>query len=183
MPWLEEIRCDRCGFRSNTSFWGYFRYRLPDGTLMWVKRCAGWCNSCENTAPIEDLPNVSEVNTKLGTCQVDLKRLEDFFIRKHFGSGRRKRRELATERQDLRNTLRFLELRKGNSRCLRCGSTDIFPVDIGYPENGQEVGTSFRHPSCGGALFRIKPTVHFIIVPTERIYDVEGNLLSEERCE
>ena len=183
MPWLHEIRCDRCGFVSTTSFWGLYKYRLPDETMVSVERCVGWCNSCEKTAPIEELSNITEVTKQLRTCQTALNQLEDSFFRKHFGSGRRKRRELTTRGQDLRNTLRFLELRKGKPRCLTCGSTDIFPMDIPYPENGQKAGSSFRHPSCGGTFFKIEPNVHFIIVPTERIYDIEGNLISEERCE
>ena len=56
------IYCDRCeSVWASLVTWGFFRYRLPDGVEVPVKREIGWCHGCNRVAAIEDLRTDAQI--------------------------------------------------------------------------------------------------------------------------
>jgi len=115
-----------------------------------------------------------------------MKKLHEFrkpLVNRFLRSTGTKIRILRRECHELQTLSRVLALRKASKpRCLKCGSTDVFPIDLPYPKEEAEIRVGFQHPMCGGYLYANNPATHCVVSLSEMIYDVEGNLLTEIRA-
>gem|GEM_PF-5668929 len=184
MPWLHCIRCEKCGFESNNSYqWGIHKYRLSDGTEATIRCTSGWCHSCGDFRLIEHLPTTTELSDELQTCQSELIQIQNHPIRKFFRQQRVKRKILKNQCDDLRALARVISLRKRPMpRCLECGSTEAMPIEFPMTSGETEKSAHVQHPNCGG-FFRIHlPFAHLYLSVgiSERVYDVEGDLIIEK---
>jgi hypothetical protein len=112
----------------------YLNYRLPDGSLLFVRQTDCWCAKCHGFEVAEDIPNCIELET-------DLRRLangdEDERLWIRYGTPTK---ELF---DDLRRRIEWRRTRRSPPKCLHCGSTNIVVVPEGdefaYPKNGERV--------------------------------------------
>ena len=190
------IYCDRCeSVWASLVTWGSFRYRLPDGVEVPVKREIGWCHGCNCVAAIEDLRTDAEIASdrneteRMATQQrlaaAKPRGFRERLLRRLLGGGRADRNVRAYAVPEPREHPRRAEIlarRMSPPRCLACGSTDNFvlswlPDDVVPPHGALGVDLGTEHPRCGGALraknsgFRVSPVFR------PRLYDPEGRIL------
>ena len=198
MPFY-AFECTRCDFQAHSRVvWGQFSY-LIDDTHFLLKRDLGWCDNCLTLVPIEVFPDSdsiealeSEKNSitlKLENGKTSLRekqsRLTKFVGLKPRLSPHLKRlkaqfRLKSEQIQDLKDHLKALSYRKSGPKCLSCGSQDLrYLPPLPDIDDGEKEVIPFEHPNCGGNLTVSWAGVRINQVLMHRIYDSDGNFLSQ----
>jgi ferredoxin len=149
---------------------------------------AAWCNTCESITPLE----VLKLNKhQLESAQLALDELSlnahspwSNFLNVIFKS---KRKMLFREINEISDLLKYMELakkRKGDEKCLKCGSHDATPFmgnkelagmrTIDFTYSGKSP-TGFIHPNCGGEIAAVGDDIRFSFAPSTNIYNMDGS--------
>lgn len=164
-----EIHCTQCDFTTSISGGRWiFKYLLPTQQTIFVSWTNGWCLSCDDIRPIENLLDLSKLNEEINKINFDLKNLSGSSIRKLFPSVKKQIHDFESDLQFLELSAYFLSIRKGPPVCLECGCKDVFPLKLSSHE-------IIVHPGCGGRLITSESDIRYFFKPKVRIYDVEGN--------
>lgn len=177
------IRCDKCDFEAYSScIWGEYSYVSPDGSRLNVNRTYGWCYSCQDIRPVEDLSDEEKVKNDTAT---DIQSIAD--IRRTNLLGKllqllgKDRWQISNLKKDINNNKRrlaFLHERKSAPKCLTCSSTEIKKISIPTPQ-GDNVETieDLQHPNCGGNLLVQNSQWWINVGLRTKEYDLDGRLL------
>lgn len=175
------IICSVCDFKASSScIYGDFKYLLPNGEELAVDRSLGWCMSCKNIKPIEELPDINKIREEITAVKSELNKLKHSFLMKLIPSTRNKIANLEANLQQLERKRIFLELRQSPSRCLVCASDDVMKINFPSLEKGEVINTGCDHPGCKGSLLIRKSEIRFGYFPLSHTYDVEGYLIREQ---
>ena len=185
MPEPIQISCSRCDFQTSSKrIWGNFQYILPDNTVLSISRTSGWCCSCENIEPVEQLPDRQKIEAEIVLIRTKLEQAHEVKGFKWFGTLFTTKRQ-AAERQrhqtqlndDIKEkemALHLLDLRTDHPCCLSCGSEDIVVIDIPSVKTGEVVDVPFMHPNCGGMLTARRSGIRLSMTFPVRSYDFNG---------
>lgn len=183
---VERIYCDGCDFRSNSTVTsGHYLRRLADGREISLYRRLGWCHTCHDIVPVENLPDRE-------TLAEGIRELESR-IRASTRSARLfpwKRNKARYEEESWRGELEevlsrrdFLSRRQSPPRCLRCASAEIVALEYVTPEVGAPpTRIDFIHPGCGGSLWMVSDGLRLNLRFSETLlYDGEGRQLGRRK--
>ena len=197
------VRCDKCAFQSSSMvLWGSFQYRFPDGREVSLDRGFGWCHSCADLVPTEQLPEKESVHSVISRCQAAiseevskieahnrrfLERIKTFLRIRSIRNHRLENLHNKLEENSL--LLDLLESRRSPPRCLECGGTDLSQGTESTHAYPRPIG--IRHPECGGDLLIHAPPQMLdddyisvrVSMRTCKYFDIEGNFLGEEQVE
>ena len=202
MPFL-VFTCTDCDYQgSSTVGWGEFAYE-GGGRRVPVQHVLAWCTSCNDIAPVEELPDgkrIERLASEIVSKEQELGRMMRMNVQKERSLlGRllrlpqRPPREmdelecriflLQEELQHERDRLELLAGRRCGPRCLICGSLDHVPLPEIRLEDACEdapesprpaVPVGVRHPGCSGNLLVALPPVRISIAEEQRLYDSSG---------
>ncbi len=158
--------CDTCDFqRYNTVLWGNYAY-LIDGVKVSLNRQLAWCLECNSFAAVEDFSDLGERVSALTravkshTASMQNRSVFTLLAEAVFPYRRRESTRAIQELEQLAFRIDLIRARKGQERCLKCGSTDWIPFGEEAINGVRAVGarsdapqkTGFKHPGCGGEI-------------------------------
>lgn len=184
MP-FKIIKCDTCDYEAHSScIWGNFDYVDPDGTQFDVNRTYGWCYSCQDIRPIEDLSDEEQLEDGINTnfqkiADIKSSDLLGRFLQLLGKNGW----QISNLKEDIKNNqrrLEFLHERKSPPKCLTCSSTDIKRLNLPNTQGSNiEKITEFKHPNCGGHLLVKNSEWMVNVALSTKEYDLNGHFLTK----
>lgn len=184
---VEKIYCDRCAFWSNTMVtWGNYSYRLADGREAPLYLVLGWCHTCNDIVPVENLMDREEVEESITELERSLKAAAPTGLSRWLPWMRNNARyEQEYWREELEEVMKrrdFLRQRQSPSRCLKCSGTDVAPLRYGVPAEGESaVRIDFLHPGCGGNLWIVSEGMRVAMRYRETLlFDGQGRPVGRE---
>ena len=184
MP-FKIITCDTCDFNASTTcLWGRFDYVSPNGTRLNVKRTYGWCYSCQDIRPIEDLSDEDKLKNDIDTNIQKIAGIRETSllgkILQLLGKDWWPIHSLKEDIKDNQRRLKFLHKRKTPPKCLTCSGTEIETINLPNPQ-GKNVDkiTELHHPSCGGNLLVKNSDWWINAVLHTREYNLDGAFIKE----
>ncbi len=186
MPTI-HLNCDKCGYSvSTTVICGSYSYLVNEIKIP-LKRKLGWCNCCNSFSAIEYFND--DLFEEIINCRDHLEELQSRWILNCLSSSRRK--EINSYQKKLIEVslrLHIISERKGDEKCLSCGSNDILLFDGDYSLeydiiDGLYKGTKktgFIHPNCGGEFIAIPSSYRIIMGFTPKYYDKYGILIPDD---
>lgn len=185
MP-VHILACSSCSAQwQNRILWALFSYDLSDGRLAHMEREAMWCNACNSYCPVEQFPEMKELEENLAKEQQKLEQVwakqpKDQiilgFIRRPGKVDKKliKSYENAVVKAQAR--IEWKMLRQSPRKCLLCGSQDILDQGDGFE-------SPIIHPGCGGTVNWVDAGIRIADRCVHRIYDIDGHFLREECCQ
>lgn len=183
-----NLECDKCGFQGgNGVVYGDFRYVDGDSEIL-LERTLGWCSDCQGFVAVEQFDDREEVAAKIEKIQDEVR----------IGKNKRpsfslfnKRPKQPLDRRDqlpgLFRRLALIEKRKGQEKCLHCGSVNVSQFDGDYSQvdpfasEQETIHTGYFHPGCGGEILATASTMRFFIKYQPKFYSVDGYRIEGER--
>lgn len=207
MPFL-VFTCTACDYHGNsTVLWGQFDYE-DQGRRVPIKRMLGWCESCDDLAPVEVLPSAARLRELQSAIDEKAARVESHkavaaqgrsLLGKLLGSRPRlppdiqeldfQRSYAEEELKEERARLEFLAGRDTTAKCLCCGSEGWIPLPRGYlpsgtAENpGPPVPVGLNHPDCSGQLLVAHSGIRVSRRLDHKFFDRDGYLLETPSAE
>lgn len=202
MPFL-IFSCSDCEYSGNSTVaWGQFMYQCEAGQVP-VHRILAWCVSCRDIAPVEVLPDGTEIDRLVSDIEI-----KEQQIRQHMTDAERNRSllakllrlspRLAPEVQMLsfeierlqdglqmaRDRRALLSGRTSEPRCLRCGTQHYLALpDFRLADTDERPGPpmeiGMRHPQCSGSLLVAHSPFSVSIALPLRLYDPNGRFVRE----
>jgi len=179
------IKCDVCDFEArSTCLWGAFDYVAPDGARLNVERSYGWCYTCEDICPIEDLSDEDQLRKEI---DVDTKELTDILtvniiykFLQLFGRDKWRIKILKEKIEENQRRLTFLNDRKSPPKCLTCSGTKNEKIILQYPQGESiEKINDFHHPNCSGNLLVKDSQYRLNIAFPIKEYDLDGLFIQD----
>jgi hypothetical protein len=196
--------CSKCDFSSSdVVMWGRRSYRMGQQTVS-VNAQLGWCDDCQDLAPIEVLPSperarvlsaeLANVEGDIMALNVELQTGRPWY-RRALGLGPGVSRELMMlefRRDDLVETRvedakrsELLADRSTPPLCLRCGSDKCRALPaLRVAIDGDDADARRRlpveHPGCGGTFIVAVSPIRVSIATVHRFYDINGRFVEEQ---
>ena len=179
-----EIRCTNCSYKDSYGYNVSYVFEGGQEAVCQPELPDGWCDNCGRVLRIYS-PRTEEI------VKDELERLSMYIAEEKKNRNKRnlflfKKRvdeeliECFTQSIiDIKNCVKFFQEKNFPMRCLTCGSTKVSIIDLPTEYSVYtEIGVVHR---CGGKLLAEKAgRIGFVNNP-KVIYDIQGNILSDER--
>lgn len=182
-----DIYCTHCDYHGRTNILngGYWYYH--EGVFCHLDKQYGWCQNCNDLVPMELLHNLNDqLDDAFDEIAEKVSHLVAGKVRFNFTEASR------SETESTLGTINAIKLkyqihskRKGQERCLRCGSHNVTPAEEfntlrkSIDEVGQ-TATGYRHPGCGGEFVLVPSSIRLNIAYRPKCYTFDGEFIDDE---
>ena len=179
-----QIECTNCSYKDSYSYNVSYIFDGGREAVCQPELPDGWCHNCEKVLRIYSPKTEEMVKNELERLSMYISEEKEKRNERNLFLFKKKVDEELIEYftqsiNDTKNCVKFFQEKKFPMRCLSCGSTNVSIIDLPTEYSVfTEIGINHH---CGGKLLAEKAgRIGFVNNP-KVIYNIQGNILSDER--